>query len=102
MKNILTTLVNICYYVNMNTNITLPKELMGFIDTKINDGSFVSLSDYVSSLLKAERIKEAEDDLRREIQFGLDGPFEPVDDAFFDKKINAIHQRSQSGLQVTT
>ena len=87
MKNSLTILVKICYYVDMNTNITLPKDLMGFIDTKINGGSFVSLSDYVGSLLKAERIKEAENELRKEIQFGLDGPFETVDDAFFDKLI---------------
>ena len=77
----------------MNTNITLPKELMGFIDTKINGGSFVSLSDYVSSLLKTERIKEAGDELRREIQLGLDGPFETVDDAFFDKLIADLDEK---------
>jgi antitoxin ParD1/3/4 len=74
-------------------NISLPDDLMAYVDQRVSSGGYGSSSDYVRALI--EREQSGVDHLR---QLLLDGaaspPAGPADDAYFDRLRARIAERA--------
>jgi antitoxin ParD1/3/4 len=69
-------------------NISLPDDLMAYVDERVSSGGYGTSSDYVRELI--EREQSGVDHLRQLLLEGAASPIEgPIDDAFFE----SLHER---------
>ncbi len=63
-------------------NVSLPDELKGFVDERVDQSGYGSTSEYVRDLIRRDRERQA---LRGLIIEGLESnPSQPADDAYFE------------------
>jgi len=74
-------------------NISLTDDLKDFVEQQANDHSYTSTSEYVRAVLRRERDISQ---LREALLAGSEGPFQPMDKAYFDNLRSAITDRAKS------
>jgi antitoxin ParD1/3/4 len=80
--------------------ITLPGSLTEFIVTQVEAGKFKSPDEYVSSLVSAERKRQAIERLEALIQEGIDsGPPIEANDEFWEQMHRELEERHASRQQ---
>ena len=67
-------------------NISLPDSLKNFVQERALSADFSNPSDYIRALIRADKLREAEENLEQALLIGLNsGPSIPVDDQFWDR-----------------
>jgi len=74
-------------------NISLTDDLKIFVDQQVADQSYTSTSEYVRSVLRRERDISQ---LREVLLAGSEGPYQPMDKAYFDNLRSAITDRADT------
>lgn len=74
-------------------SISLPDDLMSYVDERVRSGGYGTGSDYVRALI--EREQSGVDHLRQLLLEGAASPMEgPIDDAFFDSLRERVGRRA--------
>ena len=67
-------------------NISLPDSLKSFVQERASSTDFSNPSDYIRALIRADKLRAAEEKLEQALLIGLNsGPSIPVDDQFWDR-----------------
>jgi antitoxin ParD1/3/4 len=55
--------------------ISLPDDIKAFVEDQAARGGFVSIDDYLASLLRETRLRQSKQELEEKLLEGLKGPF---------------------------
>lgn len=79
-------------------HVSLPAALGEFVTDRVSTGGFADASQYVTSLIEADRLTQARDELERLIQEGIDsGPAIEVTDEFWETLRQRLVDRPNAG-----
>lgn len=81
-------------------NASIPDSLRDFVLSRVAEGGYASIDDYVGGLVEADRERLAQNRLEEEIVRGLSGEPVPVTPDDFDRlraEIRARHAQAPSG-----
>lgn len=87
----------------MTLNLELPDPLKSHLEEQVARGGFRDASEYVQSLLEADRIRVVRDEVERALLEAVDGPFTPLTSKAFDdvrsEGRRLIRQRAEGRTQ---
>ena len=67
-------------------NISLPDTLIDFVQERVASSKFSNPSDYITSLIRQDKQREAEEKIEQALLEGLNsGPSTAIDDAYWER-----------------
>jgi len=75
-------------------NIAIPEILKGFVQSRVAEGGYSSVSEYIRELIRADQKQRAREVLDAEIRRGLDsGPAVPMTQEDWDSIRSEVRER---------
>lgn len=79
-------------------NISLPDAMKAFVEQEAEKGGFVSVSEYLRSLIRETQSRQAKRDVDEKLREGLaSGPAEPMARDDWDDLERRVHLRQERG-----
>jgi len=84
-------------------NISLPEPMKDFVDSRVTEGMFGSVSDYIRTLIREDQKRKSEDELEKKLLAALDqGNFQEVTPEFFYRLQARITRKANEKKQQVT
>lgn len=77
-------------------NISMPASMRKYVATRVGEGAFGTVSEYVRHLVRLERANTAPSWLEEMVRRGAQGPFEVADDGWWAQRESKLQRTAQS------